>query len=147
MKLHPHGSSCDIGLVKPNHVHEVWDIVYEHLLRMSPHSEGELKPDDFYDLLVEGEMQLWIAVEDGNIIASMVSQVVPYPRKRVLRIISIGGEDMDKWIDNLPLVEEWALEMGCTALECWGRKGWLKVLTDWKCSYHILTKDLTHRVH
>tara|TARA_R100000963_G_C4568975_1_gene54663 strand:+ start:187 stop:531 length:345 start_codon:yes stop_codon:yes gene_type:complete len=114
---------------------------------MSPHSEGELEPDDFYDLLVEGEMQLWIALEDGKIIASMISQVVPYPRKRVLRIISIGGEDMDKWINSLPLVEDWALEMGCTSLECWGRKGWLKVLTDWKCSYHILTKDLTHRVH
>ena len=147
MKLHPHGSSCDIGLVKPKHVHEVWDSVREHLLRMSPHSEGELEPDDFYDLLVEGEMQLWIALEDGKIIASMISQVVPYPRKRVLRIISIGGEDMDKWINSLPLVEDWALEMGCTSLECWGRKGWLKVLTDWKCSYHILTKDLTHRVH
>jgi len=54
---------------------------------------------------------------------------------------------MDGWIKYLPLIEDWALSVGCTSLECWGRKGWLKILKDWKCSYHILTKDLTSRMH
>ena len=54
---------------------------------------------------------------------------------------------MERWIQFLPDVEHWALNMGCTSLEVWGRKGWLKILRDWECSYHILTKDLTARMH
>ena len=114
---------------------------------MTPHSEGELSPDDFYEVLANGDMQLWTAVQDNEILASMVTQIVPYPRKRVLRIISIAGGEMDKWIEYIPLIEEWALSVGCTSLECWGRKGWLKILKDWRCSYHIITKDLTARMH
>ena len=92
-------------------------------------------------------MQLWLAMEDEEILAAMVSQIVSYPRKRILRIIAIGGGQMDRWLPFLPGLEEWALENGATALEAWGRKGWLKVLEDWKCSYHVLTKDLKTRMH
>lgn len=145
--LHPHGSSCEVGLVKPSHVDDVWMTVYDHLEKMYPHSEGELTPNDFYEELTSGQMQLWIAVDEGEILASMITQIIPYPRKTVLRVISIGGDDMDKWIHNLPLVENWALEMGCSSLELWGRKGWLKILKDWECSYHVLTKDLKGRIH
>jgi hypothetical protein len=114
---------------------------------MTPHSEGELEPEDFYEALTNAEMQLWVAVNDGDIIASMVSQIIPYPRKQVLRIISIAGKGVEQWMQFLPMVEDWALSVGCTSLECWGRKGWLKILKDWKCSYHIITKDLTARMH
>jgi hypothetical protein len=145
--LHPHGSNCKIRLCHPTQIPEVWDTVHVHLERMSPHSEGELTSEDFYIPLAEGDMQLWLAFIESEILASMVTQIVPYPRKKVLRIISIAGEDMNNWIDNLPLIEDWALSQGCTSLECWGRKGWLKVLEDWKCSYHILTKNLQYRMH
>ena len=112
-----HGYNCEVGLVPPTQVPHIWEKVHEHLLRMAPHSEGELEPEDFFEALTEGEMQLWVAIENKDIVASMVTQVVPYPRKRVLRIISIGGDGMDRWIEHLPMVEEWALSMGCTSLE------------------------------
>ena len=141
------GSNCKVILVSPDDVPYIWEKVHDHLVSMMPHSEGELEPDDFYEAISEGEMQLWIALEEKELLASMVTQIVTYPRKRVLRIISISGDDMYKWIDYIPTVEDWALSLGCTSLECWGRKGWLKVLKDWKCSYHIITKDLTTRMH
>ena len=139
--------NCKIILVAPDDAPYIWENIQSHLEAMEPHSEGELTPDDFYETITSGDMQLWIATRDNQILASMVTQIVPYPQKRVLRIISIGGEGMDQWIGYIPLIEDWALSMGCTALECWGRKGWLRVLKDWKCSYHILTKDLTGRMH
>jgi len=142
-----HGSSCKIILVSPDDIPYIWETIQAQLELMTPHSEGELSPDDFYEVLANGDMQLWTAVQDNEILASMVTQIVPYPRKRVLRIISIAGGEMDKWIEYIPLIEEWALSVGCTSLECWGRKGWLKILKDWKCSYHIITKDLTGRMH
>ena len=112
-----------------------------------PHSEGELNPEDFYDAIYEREMQLWVAVDGDELLASMVTQIVNYPRKRIMRIISIAGKSMEEWIEYMPIIEDWALEHGGVSLECWGRKGWLKVLKDWKCSYHIITKDLKGRMH
>ena len=141
------GAVCKIALVSPEHISNIWDSVHRHLELMTPNSEGELEPEDFYELLTNAEMQLWIAVDNGELIASMVTQVIPYPRKQVLRIISIGGKSMDKWMQFLPIIEDWALTVGCTSLEAWGRKGWLKILKDWKCSYHVITKDLTKRMH
>ena len=140
-------TNCKVALVSPEHIPNIWDTVHRHLELMTPHSEGELQPEDFYEALTNAEMQLWIAIDDGHILASMVSQIIPYPRKQVLRIISIAGKGVEQWMQFLPLVEDWALSVGCTSLECWGRKGWLKVLKDWKCSYHIITKDLTARMH
>ena len=142
-----HGSNCRVILVSNEDVPYIWENVLPHIEAMEPHSEGELSPVDFYEALTNAEMQLWVAIEKKEILASMITQIVPYPRKRVLRIISIGGEDMEKWLGFMSLLEEWALSVGCTSLECWGRKGWLKVLKDWKCSYHIITKDLTARMH
>ena len=138
------GISCN--LIRPEYVDAIWPEVAPHLARCIPHSEGELELDDFHDYLVKGEMQLWIAV-DEVIVAAMATQIVPYPRKRILRIIAIAGDEMERWFHFLPAIEDWALEQGCTALEAWGRKGWLKVLEDWKCSYHVLTKDLKIRMH
>jgi len=90
-----------------------------------------------------------IAVENKEIIACMISQFATYPQKRVLRIIFISGEGMDRWIENFPMVENFALMNGCTFLEVWGRKAWVKILKDWdwECRYHIITKDLTARMH
>jgi hypothetical protein len=144
---HQSGQNCRIALVSPEHIPKIWDTVHRHLELMTPHSEGELEPEDFYEALTNAEMQLWVALDDGDIIASMVSQIIPYPRKQILRIIAIAGKGVEQWMQFLPMVEDWALSVGCTSLECWGRKGWLRVLKDWKCSYHIITKDLTARMH
>ena len=141
------GSNYRIIRVSPNDVKAIWPHVKHHVDRCNEHSEVELTTQDFYNALIRGEMQLWLAVDKSNILACMVTQIAPYPSKRVLRIIALGGVEMERWIEFLPDIEHWALNMGCTSLEAWGRKGWLKILREWDCSYHILTKDLTARMH
>ena len=141
------GTTCKIVLVSPDDIPYIWENVQPHLEAMEPHSEGELAPEDFYEAIHNGEMQLWLAAEGKELLASMVTQIVTYPRKTILRIISIGGDDMEKWIGYIPLIEDWALSMGCTSLEVGGRTAWLRILKDWECKYHIITKDLTARMH
>ncbi len=143
----PSGPSCKVGVVHPDEVPKLWKKVLPQIERCVPHSEGEMEAPDFYVALVDGEMQLWIAVEDEEVIASMVTQIVPYPAKKVLRVIAIAGEDMDKWFHFQPDLEEFAILMGCSSLEAWGRKGWKKILKDWKDSYVVYTKELDRRLH
>ena len=142
-----HGSNCSIAIVSPDDLHVIWDRVEPYLEAVIERSQGEAVLEDYYEHISTGDMQLWVAIEAPEILACMVTQIAPYPSKRVLRIISLGGMQMDSWIEFLPDVEHWAMGMGCSSLELWGRKGWLKILKDWECSYHVLTKDLKGRMH
>ena len=141
------GSNCRAFLISPKEIESYWQEIEPHIARCVKHSEGELDSEDFKAYLLDEKMQLWIAIDGEKILASMVTQIVVYPKKRVLRIIAIGGGDMHRWISFLPALEELALEQGCASIEVWGRKGWLKILDDYKCSYHVLSKDLKIRKH
>ena len=140
------GSNCKVVLVSPDDVPYIWDKVLPYI-ELSQTDEKELSPDDFLDSLVGGEMQLWVVVEEKEVIACMISRFANYPQKKVFRIVFVGGEGMEKWLEFLPLIEDFALMNGCTFIEVWGRKAWLRILKDWKCTYHIITKDLTSRMH
>ena len=146
-KHHLRGSNCRIALVSPDDVHVIWPSILEYVEEVVSHSQGEMTAENFYEELTNGSMQLWVSIEGKEVLACMITQIAPYPNKQVLRIIALGGVEMEKWIQFLPDIEHWAMNVGCTSLEAWGRKGWLRILQDWKCSYHILTKDLTNRMH
>jgi len=133
-------------LLQPEDVAYIWEDVAPMLARVTSHTEGELEPDDFIEPLTHGEMQLWIVIEDKEIIAALITQVIPYPQKKVLRLISLAGEDFSKFKDFISMVESFAIRSECSSLEMWGRKGWKKLLPDWKDSYIVFTKDIKERM-
>ena len=133
-------------LLAPEDVAYVWEEVVPLLARVVPHTEGELEPDDYIEPLTHGDMQLWVVIENKHVNAALVTQIVPYPQKKVLRLISLAGEDFQEIKDFLEMVEVFALKNECSALEMWGRKGWKKLLSDWKDSYIVYTKDLKTRM-
>ena len=138
-------NSVKAVLVTEEDIDFVWEEVESLIKNALKHSEGELQAEDLLPFLRKGEQQLWVAMEDGAIIASMVTEVISYPRKRILRVITIGGKDgkgIDKWYGFLPMVEGFALKVGCSSLEAWTRKGMARKLKDWKHSYTVITKDL-----
>ena len=133
-------------LLEPEDVAYVWEVVCPLLARVAPHSEGVMEPDDYIEPLTHGDMQLWVVVENKRVNAALVTQIIPYPQKRILRLISLAGDNFQDIKDFLEMVEVFALKNGCTALEMWGRKGWKKLLSDWKDSYIVYTKDLKTRM-
>ena len=81
-------------LVKPEDVAYLWQDIAPMLARVTERSEGEMEPDDYLETLMQGSMQLWVATEDNNIIIAMVTQIIAYPQKKVLRVIAIAGGRM-----------------------------------------------------
>ena len=136
-------------IVKPEDVPYIWSNVGPMLARVTERSEGELDPDDYLNSLMDGQMQLWIFTEDNNIVMSMVTQFIPYPKKRILRVIAMAGERFKEVHENfISMLEAFAIKYGCSALELWGRKGWKKMLPpEWNYSYIVYTKDLKERMH
>ena len=134
-------------LLAPADVASVWENVAPLLARVTQHTEGEMEPDDFLEPLTHGEMQLWLAVEQGSVHTAMVTQVVPYPQKKVLRVIAIAGTEFKELHAQFnDVIESFAIRAGCSSMELWGRKGWKKLLPDWKDSYIVFTKDIKQRM-
>ena len=140
------GQPCNVALVDVDKVASIWEEVYPLLEKAQVYAAGELDTQDFFEMVENGDMQLWIAEDDGGIFAMMLTEFVQYPRKKVMRIVSIGGSEMHRWMKYFPALEAAALSVGCTGFEVFGRKGWLRVLKDWKCSYYVLTKDIKHKL-
>ena len=133
-------------IVQPEDVAYIWEEVAPLLDRVKEHSEGELETDDFLEPLTHGDMQLWIATEGSTVHGVMVTQLIPYPQKKILRIISLAGDNFEELRGFQEMIEAFAVKTGCTALEMWGRKGWKKLLPDWEDTYVVYTKDLKHRM-
>jgi hypothetical protein len=85
-------------------------------------------------------------VVDKEIIASMVTEIIQYPRKKIVRVITLSGKDMNSWYEFLPMLEGYAISNDCSSLEAWTRKGMARKLKDWKQSYCVITKDLKGRM-
>ena len=138
--------TCQVALVEAEDVDMVWDDASPLIEKALLHAEGELIPDDIKKHLDTSELRLRVALENKDVLASMVTEIVQYPRKKIVRVITLAGKDMSMWYDFLPMLEGYAIRNGCSSLEAWTRKGMTRKLKDWKHSYDIITKDLKQRM-
>ena len=144
--IHQSGRSCKVFLLEAEDIDLVWGDVAPLIEKALQHAEGELVPDDIKKQLDKGDLRLWVALEGKETIAAMVTEVIQYPRKKIVRVITLAGKNMDMWYDFLPMIEGYAIRNGCSSLEAWSRKGMARKLKDWKHSYDIITKDLKQRM-
>ena len=131
-------------LVKTENVQDVWPkarpliekaLAYDYL--------GSMTSTDALRLILNERQQLWIGF-DTDIFLAILTEVVHYPKNKVLRIIAFStetGHDMNAWYHHLNTLEEFALACECTALEAWARKGLAEKL-KWEHKYAVITKPI-----
>jgi hypothetical protein len=86
------------------------------------YSGGTHTFEDVTQSILSGRMQLWPAER-----ACAVTEIVVYPKKRVLHVFLAGGE-MGQIIDMVSSANAWGKAQGCTSMTIAGRKGWERVL-------------------
>ena len=86
------------------------------------YSGGTHNFDDVVEGLKSGVLQLWPTPR-----GCIVTEIVLYPRKRVLNVF-LGGGELDQILDMHTDVVDWAKAQGCTALTMSGRAGWKKTI-------------------
>jgi hypothetical protein len=101
---------------------------------------------DVYKALKLAEMQLWIAFDDDReVIGCEVTTITDYPSRRVLTSLFTGGRNIRLWKDPMMgVLVRWAEDNQCTAIEGYGRKGWLKMLDSYgvKQALIMFEKDI-----
>lgn len=115
------------------------------LLRCQPwieaaleYSGGTHSVGDVIEGIADGRMQLWPAPR-----GCAVTEIVVYPRRKVLHIFLAGGE-LDQLIDGFHDVAAWARGQGCTGLTLSGRRGWERALksSGWRLTMVTMEKDI-----
>ena len=129
-------------LVEPEDVQDVWPkagpliekaLAYDYL--------GSMTSTDALRLILNEHQQLWVGF-DTDIFLAILTEVIHYPKNKVLRILAFStetGHDMNVWYHHLSVLEEFALTCECTALEAWCRKGLAKKL-KWEHEYAVISK-------
>ena len=131
-------------LVKTENVQDVWPKA-RHLIEKALAYDylGSMTSTDALRLVLNERQQLWIGF-DTDIFLAILTEVVHYPKNKVLRIIAFStetGHDMDVWYHHLNTLEEFALACECTALEAWARKGLAEKL-KWEHKYAVISKPI-----
>lgn len=88
--------------------------------------------------IMNGHAQLFPAPN-----AALVTRIEIYPTGIKACNEWLAGGDMDELLKLEPEVAAWARdEIGCDRIYLAGRRGWERILKDYKASHTVLRKDL-----
>ena len=131
-------------IINPDDIKEVWIEVKPLIEKALVHAEGELRSEDILQLTLESKQTLWVGLKNKNIFCAGVTEIISYPRKRVLRIITFAtknGHDYKHWKDFEKVLESYGARHRCSSLKAWTRKGLARKL-KWNNEYSVITKDI-----
>lgn len=101
------------------------------------HADGEYTVSDIIDYISRGE-QGCLGVFDGmELIGVFTVMLITYPRRSVIRLVTMGGLAVDRWSEVEPALIQFVKDNGCQAIECWCRDGAAKVaVKSFKADHH-----------
>lgn len=117
----------------------IWPHVSHFIQDAIDKSSDRFLIDDVLSLIESNKCQLFI-FRDDEILSAWVTSVESSPSHTWLRVMWVGGKDLDKWFHFLQPLEQWAKSIGCEKVVVIGRCGWEKKLKDYKKTAVILEK-------
>lgn len=97
--------------------------------RAVDHANGELDHHDIRAFCESRDMQLWLIGNKYGVVGAVTTEIINYPRKRMLRVVTLAGKEFDNWAGQLnDLLGEWAASLQCDGIECFVRSGFTKKL-------------------
>lgn len=117
--------------VPSTEVMKVWPRIERWVEKSCSRGGGKFLPSDIRQAIAERDMQLWIA---GDIEAFAVTEIIKYPRKKLLRINMGGGNYKKYFPEFIRTVTAWSASQGCDGGEAVTREGYLKLFKaqGWK---------------
>lgn len=83
--------------------------------------------EDIYKSLLAQDMQLWVAYDKKGLCAIEITQIINYPRQKVLMLVFTAGRDSETWLPFVDVLKQFAESHNCNSLEGFGRPGWEKL--------------------
>jgi hypothetical protein len=90
----------------------------------------------------EGLEQTILPTLQAGIAAAAVTEIADTEWRRVCVVVACGGRDMRAWLPLIDGIEAYARAHRCAAVRIVGRRGWARVLAQYKTKRIILEKEL-----
>jgi len=132
----------------PDIVIKHWNTLSKYIAEALEHGQGESTLTDYLRRILNNEVHCWAVAEgeNNNIVGAGLTQVLQYAQHSTLHIIVFSGSNFEEQSKVFPTVEQFAKDLGCKAIEQWGRPGWAKTLPKYvpgfKQAYVVMRKDL-----
>ena len=134
-----------ISPVRPELVDVVWPAASDMLEPATDTSAGKIGIDDVYKSVVNGELVLWMILEDGVPMAFYTTRLIEYPNRRAMAMDWVGGSGLSSWLNAaLDAMEKHARANNCQHLEGFGKLAWGRILKrrGWKPEYVAYRMEL-----
>jgi hypothetical protein len=134
------------GAVPPHLISELWPFAEPFLEPAVRRGVDGRTMVDVLDGVINGDYLLWLVTEDSTVIAACVTEIVVYPRHKVLVLPWCGGKGMKRWLrGGFDIAERYAKDVGCSHLEIPGRRGWSRILNKmgWSAGYTLYRREVS----
>lgn len=132
--------TVDLVCVPPSDVQKIWPqarLLIKSAIEHTGLSEfAHIEAD-----VLSGDQLLWLAISD-HIEAAATTFLVKTRNKPILVITACSGAARERWISLRHKIEAYAKAEGCSRVRLYGRKGWQRVLRDYRVEYVIMEKRL-----
>lgn len=100
---------------------------------------GEATLADILLMIQQRELDLWIAWDNAELkcVAACTTMIQSYPRFKSCTIVHFGGTTIKAVDQLLPKIQQWAKQQGCKKIRVYGRKAWVKHLTNHGFNYRF----------
>jgi hypothetical protein len=135
-------AQCQLICIDPARIDEFWPYV-------APLIKGAMVRGaitDFAEVeaaVLTGRVLVWIAWNGTAIKAAAVTQLSTVHGERFCTIVACGGRDRSEWLPLLAGLERYAKSENCQAMRTFGRRGWERLLPDYRPARVLLQKELT----
>lgn len=123
---------------------EIYMAIHKHLKRgVKRLRDGETIASLINDINVQSKF-LWIVFEDDNPLIVIVTSFVQYPHTKRLLYYLVVGDKIDKCLYLHDEIVKDAVYHGCSEIEIFGRRGWIKKLKSlgYKLEYVAMTAKI-----
>ena len=132
-----------VSMVPPQYVDTCWKEIEPYMEKAAEYTYGRYTSDDIYDSLKEYDHQLWVAFNGDKIKGAVVTNIITYPKRKVLCMSFCGGVELKSWkAPMLELLKKFAKDVGCDGIEATARRGWAKVFENDGYKGHWVTFEL-----
>ena len=130
----------ELVCVDPELVDQFWPHASK-LIKAAIDRTGLCEFTDIESQVLSGRQLLWLAWS-GSIVAAATTELVKINGHLVCVLTACGGHQRERWLPLLAKIEQFAKDEGCSCLRIFGRRGWERVLNDYRVEHIILEKQL-----
>lgn len=92
--------------------------------------------------LFAGLQQLWLVWNGKSIEAVAVTQLTTIGDRKFCVIVACSGHGVRRWVHHIAGLEKFAKVEGCQAMRIFGRKGWERILNNYRIKHVVIDKEL-----